>query len=242
MTRPGAGAIVSGMLPVRVVVAHHEPLMRGGLRALLEREDDIDVVGEVASGEELGSRVSELEPDVVVVDAALPGRCDALTATRRIVAARAEVGVLVLGPAGCDDALFRALRAGAGGFLERGAAPPELPRAVRSLAAGDAVLSPSLTRRLIDEFVAQPDPCRPDPARLAELTPREREVMGLAALGLTNDEIALRLVVSPATAKTHVSRAMLKLHARDRAQLVALAYQSRFVEPPARPPLALVAA
>jgi DNA-binding NarL/FixJ family response regulator len=232
------------MLPVRVVVAHPEPLMRGGLRALLERESDVVVVGEVASGEELESRVSELEPDVVVVDAALPGRCDAFAATRRIVAARAEVRVVVLGGAEPDDALFRALRAGASGFLVRDALPPELLRAVRSLAAGEAALSPSLTRRLIDEFAGQPDPCRPAPERLAALTAREREVMGLVALGLTNDEIAQRLVVSPATAKTHVSRAMLKLHARDRAQLVALAYQSRLVEPPpapGRPPLVLVA-
>jgi DNA-binding NarL/FixJ family response regulator len=233
------------MLPVRVVVAHHEPLMRGGLQALLERENDVDVVGEVASGEELESRVSELEPDVVVVDAALPGRCDVLTATRRIVAARAEVRVVMLGEAGHGDQLFRALRAGASGFLERDATPPELLRAVRSVAAGNAALSPSLMRRLIDEFAAQPDPRRPPPERLADLTAREREVMGLVALGLTNEEIAQRLVVSPATAKTHVSRAMLKLQARDRAQLVALAYQSRLVEPPrtpGRPPLALAAA
>ncbi len=233
-----------GVLPIRVVVAHPEPLARAGQRALLEREGDLHVAGEAASGDELESMVRELEPDVVVVDVALPGRSDALAVTRRVVAAGAEVKVVVLGRGEHDDALFRALRAGARAFLERDTDPHELLRAVRSLAAGDALLSPSLTRRLIDEFAAQPDPCRPAPERLEELTAREREVMSLVALGLTNHQIAQRLVVSPATAKTHVSRAMLKLHAHDRAQLVTLAYQSRLVEPPraaARRSLALVA-
>jgi DNA-binding NarL/FixJ family response regulator len=233
-----------GVLPIRVVVAHPEPLARAGQRALLEREGDLHVAGEAASGDELEPMVRELEPDVVVVDVALPGRSDALAVTRRVVAAGAEVKVVVLGRGEHDDALFRALRAGARAFLERDTDPHELLRAVRSLAAGDALLSPSLTRRLIDEFAAQPDPCRPAPERLEELTAREREVMSLVALGLTNHQIAQRLVVSPATAKTHVSRAMLKLHAHDRAQLVTLAYQSRLVEPPrpaARRSLALVA-
>ena len=232
------------MLPICVVVAHPEPLARAGQRALLEREGDLHVAGEAASGDELESMVRELEPDVVVVDVALPGRSDALAVTRRVVAAGAEVKVVVLGRGEHDDALFRALRAGARAFLERDTDPQELLRAVRSLAAGDALLSPSLTRRLIDEFASQPDPCRPAPERLEALTAREREVMSLVALGLTNHEIAQRLVVSPATAKTHVSRAMLKLHAHDRAQLVTLAYQSRLVEPPraaGRPSLALVA-
>jgi len=232
------------VLPIRVVVAHPEPLARAGQRALLEREGDLHVAGEAASGDELESMVRELEPDVVVVDVALPGRSDALSVTRRVVAAGAEVKVVVLGRGEHDDALLRALRAGARAFLERDADPQELLRAVRSLAAGDALLSPSLTRRLIDEFASQPDPCRPAPERLEELTAREREVMSLVALGLTNHQIAQRLVVSPATAKTHVSRAMLKLHAHDRAQLVTLAYQSRLVEPPraaVRRPLALVA-
>lgn len=215
-----------------MVVAHREPLSRAGLRALLERESDVDAAGEAASGEELESRVRELEPDVVVVDVALPGRSDALGVTRRIVAAGAGVKVVVLGRGEHDDALFRALRAGARAFLVRDTDPHELLRAVRTVAAGGALLSPSLTCRLIDEFVSQPDPRRPAPEGLEELTAREREVMSLVALGLTNRQIAQRLVVSPATAKTHVSRAMLKLQARDRAQLVTLAYQSRLVEAP----------
>jgi DNA-binding NarL/FixJ family response regulator len=160
------------VLLVRVVVAHREPLARAGLRALLERESDVAVAGEAASGDELEQRVRELEPDVVVVDVALPGRSDALAVTRRIVAAGTGVKVVVLGRGEHDDALFGALRAGARAFLLRDTDPHELLRAVRSLAAGHALLSPSLTCRLIDEFASQPEPCRPAPERLEELTAR----------------------------------------------------------------------
>ena len=158
---------------------------------------------------------------------------DAFESTRRIVGAPdgARTKVVILGSSGNDEEFFRALHAGATGFLVKETTMPELLHAIRSVAEGHALLSPSVTRRLIEEFASQPDRHRPVPERLEELTAREREVMGLVAMGLTNGEIAARLVVSPATAKTHVSRAMLKLHARDRAQLVALAYQSRLVEP-----------
>jgi DNA-binding NarL/FixJ family response regulator len=230
MTPAHARGIVRSMAaaPIRLVVAQREGLVRAGLRALLDREDDLAVVAEASRGEEAIAMAAELRPDVVLIDIALPG-LDPLQATRRIRGLAAEV--LVIGDGAADEELFGALHAGAGGFLVHDAEPAELLRAVRSVAAGEALLSPSATRRLIDELAAQPDPHRPVPERLEELTAREREVMGLVAMGLTNAEIAVRLVVSPATAKTHVSRAMLKLHARDRAQLVTLAYQSRLVEP-----------
>jgi len=217
---------------IRLVLAHSDGLVRAGLRALLEREADVAVVGEAACGEEAIAVAGELAPDVVVMDMQLPG-VDALRATRHIVRPgdRALTEVLMLGGGDCDGDLFSVLRAGARGILAADADPVELLHAVRSLSRGGGMLSPSVARRLIDEFAAQPDPRRAAPERLAELTAREREVMGLVAFGLTNDEIAARLVLSPATVKTHVSRAMLKLHARDRAQLVVLAYQTRLVEP-----------
>ncbi|HEX4690851.1 MAG TPA: response regulator transcription factor [Solirubrobacteraceae bacterium] len=216
----------------RVLLAHHEGLVRAGLRALLEREGDLTVVGAASSGEDVVALAAELHPDVVLMDARLPG-LDALQATRRIVAEAggAPVNVLILGDDENDDELFGALHAGASGYLVDEAEPVELLRAIRSVADGQALLSPSIARRLIDELASQPNPHAPVPERLEELTAREREVMGLVALGFSNREIAARLVVSAATAKTHVSRAMIKLHARDRAQLVALAYQTRLVEP-----------
>ena len=202
------------------------------MRALLERQADITVVAEVSRGQDAIAAAAEMQPDVVLIDIRLAG-LDALEATRQILAApdAARTEAVILGSADSPEQLFGALRAGASGFLVKETTPVELLHAIRSAAEGHALLSPSVTRRLIDEFASQPDKCRPVPERLEELTPREREVMGLAAIGLTNDEIAAQLVVSPATAKTHISRAMLKLHARDRAQLVALAYQSRLVEP-----------
>jgi DNA-binding NarL/FixJ family response regulator len=215
---------------VEVLIALDDRLTRAGLRALLEREPGVGVVGEAAYAGDAVALAEELQPDVAVVDAGLP---QALEATRRIAR---HSRVLVIGRGDGDDELFGALRAGASGFLVRESGPDELLRAVHCVAGGDALLSPRLTRRLIDELAAQPDVHRPVPERLEELTPREREVMGLVALGLTNQEIAARLVVSPATAKTHVSRAMTKLGARDRAQLVVFAYQAGLVSPrgPAR--------
>jgi len=215
---------------IRLLLAHEDGLARAGLRALLEREIDITVVGEVARGDEVVAVAGELRPQIVLMSLPLPG-LDALQVTRRLVAGGACPQVLMLGSAGSDEELFGALHAGASGFVVNETKPGELLHAIRSVSDGQAVLSPSVTRRLVDELASHPDRHRPIPERLEELTAREREVMGLVAIGLTNREIADRLVVSPATAKTHVSRAMLKLHARDRAQLVVLAYQTRLVEP-----------
>jgi DNA-binding NarL/FixJ family response regulator len=216
--------------PIRLLLAHEDGLARAGLRALLEREIDITVVAEVSRGDEAVAGASELRPDIVLISSQLAG-LDALQATRLLVAGGVCPQVLILGSAGSDEELFGALHAGASGFVVNEAKPAELLHAIRKVSEGQAVLSPSVTRRLVDELASHPDRHRPIPERLEELTAREREVMGLVAIGLTNREIADRLVVSPATAKTHVSRAMLKLHARDRAQLVVLAYQTRLVEP-----------
>jgi DNA-binding NarL/FixJ family response regulator len=216
--------------PIQLLLAHQDGLARAGLRALLEREADVTVVGEVSRGDDAIAVAGQLRPDVVLMDLELPG-LDALQVTRLLVTGGACTHVLMLGSIGGDEELFGALHAGASGFVVDEAEPAELLHAIRSVSEGHAVLSPSVTRRLIDELASHPDRHRPIPERLDELTPREREVMGLVAMGLTNREIAERLVVSPATAKTHVSRAMLKLHARDRAQLVVLAYQTRLVEP-----------
>jgi DNA-binding NarL/FixJ family response regulator len=217
---------------IRVLLADGAGLVRAGLRALLEAEQGISVIAEAATGEEAVAKAIEMRPDVVLIDVALPG-LDGLQATRQILATPglSHVKVMILSEDELDEGLFGALRAGATGFLVKDTDAVELLRAVRVLAGGGAQLSPRLTRRLLQELVSQPDPQRPVPERLEELTAREREVMTLVALGLTNDEIAERLVVSPATAKTHVSRAMVKLHARDRAKLVALAYETGFVRP-----------
>ena len=215
---------------IQLLLAHEDGLARAGLRALLEREADVSVVGEVSRGDDAVALAGELRPDVVLMGLQLPG-LDALQATRRLVAGGACTQVLILGNFGSDEELFGALRAGASGFVHNETEPAELLHTVRSVSMGHAVLSPRVARRLIDELASHPDRHRPIPERLEELTAREREVMGLVAMGLTNREIAEHLVVSPATAKTHVSRAMLKLHAHDRAQLVVLAYQTRLVEP-----------
>src|SRR3954470_19337830 len=215
---------------IRLLLAHEDGLAGAGLLALLEHEADVTVVGKVSHGDEAIALAGELRPDIVLMGLQVPG-LDALQVTRLLVAARASTRVLILGGSGSDEELFGALHAGASGFVINEAKPAELLHAVRCVSEGHSVLSPSVTRRLVDELASHPDRHRPVPERLEELTPREREVMGLVAMGLTNGEIAERLVVSPATAKTHVSRAMLKLHAHDRAQLVVLAYQTRLVEP-----------
>lgn len=217
---------------VRVLLAYGERLVRAGLRGLLEGATGIVVAGEAASGDEAVALAGEVNPDVVVVDVRLAG-LDGFEATRQITAGRefSQVEVLMLGDGARED-LFGALHAGASGFLTMDSDPAELLRAVRVLAGGGMALSPGVTRRLIDEFASQPVPQRATPEPFEELTVREREVVALVASGLTNREIAERLVVSPATAKTHVSRAMIKLHVRDRAKLVALAYQTGFAQPP----------
>jgi DNA-binding NarL/FixJ family response regulator len=217
-----------------VLVADGGQLVRAGLRALLEGESDIVVSAEAASGHEAVLLARVVCPDVVLMNVRMSG-LDGVQATRRITAHPrcAKVGVLLLSEdERCDEALFSAFRAGASGFLITDAAPGELLRAVRVLATGGVQLSPSVTRRLVDEFASGPGRrlCIPEP--FEQLTPRERDVVTLAASGLANAEIAESLGVSTATAKTHVSRSMGKLHARDRAKLVALAYRTGFVPVP----------
>jgi DNA-binding NarL/FixJ family response regulator len=214
-----------------VLLADDQTLVRAGFRSILSDEDDIEVVGEASDGEQAVALARELRPDVVLMDIRMPGT-DGLEATRRILAdpRLTEVRVVILTTFDVDDYVYGALRAGASGFLLKDTEPMELLHGVRVVARGDALIAPAVTRRLIAEFagrVKQPDPS----PRLNALTEREREVMGLVGAGLSNDEIARRLVLSPATAKTHVSRIMTKLDARDRAQLVVLAYESGMITP-----------
>jgi DNA-binding NarL/FixJ family response regulator len=227
-----AAAEQPGERAVKVLLADDQTLVRAGFRVLLERGHDIEVVGEVADGAEAIEAVRRLRPDVVLMDIRMPV-LDGLEATRRIVADErlAGVRVVMLTTYELDEYVFEALRVGASGFLLKDVDPADLRQAVRVAASGDALLSPSVTRRLIDEFVAKVARRRTDPERLSLLTDREREVMALVGGGLSNDEIARRLFMSPATAKTHVSRAMAKLGARDRAQLVVLAYETGLVSP-----------
>ncbi|MGH2662058.1 MAG: response regulator [Actinomycetota bacterium] len=216
---------------IRVLLADDQALVRAGFRSLLDAQEDIEVVAEAGDGEEAVRLAGELTPDVVLMDIRMPG-VDGLEATRRIAGdgRLAEVRVVILTTFGLDEYVFEAIRSGASGFLVKDTEPAELIQAVRVVAAGEALLSPTITRRLIEEFSARAKEPRSDD-RLEQLTDREREVMALVAGGLSNEEIAQRLFVSPATAKTHVSRAMTKLGARDRAQLVVMAYESGLVRP-----------
>jgi DNA-binding NarL/FixJ family response regulator len=216
---------------IRVLLADDQDLVRLGLRVLLDSEDDLEVVGDAADGLRAVELARSLRPDVVLMDVRMPG-IDGIEATGRIVAdpRLAATRVIVLTTFEIDEYVFDALRAGASGFLIKDTKPAELLRAVRLVAAGDALLSPSVTRRVVREFALRPSrTVKPHP-QLATLTDRERETVTLVAEGLTNDEIAGRLTISPATARTHVSRAMIKLGARDRAQLVVFAYQSGLVD------------
>ena len=215
--------------PVRVLIADGQALVRAGFRVLLEAQEGFSVVGEAATGEQAVALAHDLRPDVVLIDARLPG-LDSIEATGRILS-DSEVAVMLLTTSEDDQRILAALRAGAGGLLLKDAEPTELLRAVELLARGDPLLSPRLARRLIAELASRPEPSSPNPDLIDELTAREREVVTLVALGLSNDEIAERLVVSPATAKTHVSRSMVKLHAHDRAKLVVFAYEAGLVVP-----------
>jgi DNA-binding NarL/FixJ family response regulator len=216
---------------IRVLLVDDQPLLRSGFRALLDVEDDIEVVAEAADGREGLALVKEHLPDIALVDIQMPVM-DGIEATRRIAAdpALARVHVVILTNYGLDEHVFDALRAGAAGFLVKDIEPEDFLHAIRVAARGDALLAPSITRRLIDRYVSEP--LHPAAGTgLEGLTNREREAVVLVAQGLSNDQIADRMVISPLTAKTHINRAMVKLHARDRAQLVVLAYECGLVTP-----------
>ena len=216
---------------IRVLLADDQELVRAGFQALLDAQDGIEVVGSAADGREAVELARKLKPDVILMDIRMPV-LDGLQATREIASDGRldQVRIVILTTFELDEYVFDAIRAGAAGFLVKDTKPADLIEAVRVVADGEALLSPSVTRRLIAEFAVrakQP----PSSAVLEELTDREREVMALAAGGLSNEQIAERLVVSVATAKTHISRAMVKLRVRDRAQLVVLAYETGLVRP-----------
>jgi DNA-binding NarL/FixJ family response regulator len=217
---------------IGVLIAYGDNLGRAGLRALLNAERGIAVVGCASDGAQTVALARQIQHDVLLVDMALPG-IDAVELTRRLVidAGDSEARVLILSASDPDDEVFSSLRAGASGFLRRDTEPAELVRAVRTVAAGNAALSPRVVRRVIAELASQPDPQLPPPDQLDELTAREREVTALVATGLSNDQIAEHLVVSRATARTHVSRALGKVGVRSRAQLVTLAYETGLVHP-----------
>jgi DNA-binding NarL/FixJ family response regulator len=216
---------------IRVLLVDDQPLLRSGFRALLDLEDDIEVVAAAGNGEEGLALAREHLPDVALIDIQMPVM-DGIEATRRIAAdpALAGVHVVILTNYGLDEYVFNALRAGAAGFLVKDIVPEDFLHAVRVAARGDALLAPSITRMLINRYVTQPLNSGVG-AGLKELTNREREAVVLVAQGLSNDQIADRMVISSLTAKTHINRAMAKLHARDRAQLVVLAYESGLVAP-----------
>ncbi|MDY0813729.1 response regulator transcription factor [Kitasatospora purpeofusca] len=223
-------------MTIRVLLADDQALLRGAFRVLIDAEDDMEVVGEAADGREAVELARTTRPDVVLMDIRMPG-VDGLSATAAICGDPDLAGtrVLILTTFEIDEYVAQALRAGAGGFLGKDAEPTELLAALRRVAAGEPLLSAAATRAVIDRLLAQPDPDRARaaaPERLAVLTAREREVMAMAATGLGNDEIAARMYVSPFTVRTHIHRAMAKLDARDRAQLVALAYQTGLVRSP----------
>jgi DNA-binding NarL/FixJ family response regulator len=220
---------------IRVVVADDQALVRGGFRVLVDSAADLQVVGEAANGEEAVTLAERETPDVILMDIRMPVM-DGLEATRRIMAAHPgtdhAVRVLVLTTFDLDEYVFAALKAGASGFLLKDTPPAELLAGIRTVSAGDALLSPSVTKHLIEEFVRRPEPtAAAPPAQLDNLTDRELQVLSLVAKGWSNSEIAARLNVTPSTAKTHLSRLLMKLGARDRAQLIVLAYETGLVSP-----------
>ncbi|MFK3734095.1 response regulator [Streptomyces sp. NPDC088090] len=220
-----------------VLIADDQPMQRFGFRMLLESQDDMTVVGEAANGAEAVRQVAELHPDVALMDIRMPG-LDGIEATRRIIAAGVRTRVLIITTFDLDEYAYDGLRAGASGFLVKDAQPEELLAGVRAVAAGDAVVAPSLTRRLLDTYVhhlpagpTAPAPVRRDDPRLASLTEREREILTVIGQGWTNTEIAERLHLAESTVKTHVGRILAKTGARDRVQAVILAYDAQLVKP-----------
>jgi DNA-binding NarL/FixJ family response regulator len=215
-------------MTIGVVVADDQAIVRAGFRLLIDSEPDLSVLGEAADGAEAVAVARRTRPDVVLMDIRMPVM-DGIAATRLLAAGGTMPRVLVLTTYDLDEYVMAALRAGASGFMLKDRLPEELLSAIRVIAAGDALLAPNVTRRLIEQFISQPDPVQAAPESLAQLTTREREVLALIAHGLSNTQIAEKLVMSVPTAKTHVSRILAKLGARDRAQLVVMAYQSRIV-------------
>jgi DNA-binding NarL/FixJ family response regulator len=232
VTAPAGLAELGRGAPIKVLLADDQELVRTGFKVLLDTEDDLTVVGEAADGAEAVALARATRPDVVLMDIRMPV-LDGIAATRQLAGMPGLEGVriLILTTYDTDAYVFEALEAGASGFLLKDSGPDELLHAIRVIAAGEALLAPRITRRLIAQFTAARTAHQVAEERLAVLTQREREVLALVGRGLSNQEIAAELVVSPATAKTHVSRAMVKLRARDRAQLVVVAYQTGLVGP-----------
>ena len=216
---------------IRVLIADDQTLVRDGFRMILDAQEDIEVVGEAAEGAEAVAKARELRPDIVLMDVRMPGR-DGLDATRELVRSFADIHVLILTTFDLDEYVYEAMRAGASGFLLKDVPRAQLIAGVRTVAAGDALLAPVITRRLIEQFVKRPPASiRPLPPQVDELTARELEVLRLVARGRSNSEIAGQLVISEATVKTHISHALQKLGLRDRVQAVVFAYESGLVEP-----------
>jgi DNA-binding NarL/FixJ family response regulator len=219
---------------IRVLIADDQALVRGGFHSILAGQDDIEVIGEAEDGNAAVELTEQLRPDVALMDIRMPG-IDGIEATRRIAARGIATRVLVLTTFDIDDYVYEAMKAGASGFLLKTAPPQQLADAVRTIAAGDALLAPSITRRLIQQYVRRPPPGTTVPPGLEELTQRELDVLKLLARAMSNAEIAAELVVSDATVKSHVNRILSKLSLRDRAQAIVLAYEAGLVEPGSSP-------
>jgi DNA-binding NarL/FixJ family response regulator len=220
---------------IRVLIADDQVLVRGGFRMILEAQKDIEVVAEAGDGLEAVERARETVPDVVLMDIRMP-ELDGLEATRRLLAGDGRSRVLILTTFGADEYVYEAMKAGASGFMLKDVKPEQLAEAVRVVAAGEALLAPAITRRLIEQFVHRPPPGAQRPFQLAEVTERELDVLRLVARGLSNAEIASSLSVSEATVKTHVTHILTKLNLRDRVQAVVLAYESGLIQPGERDP------